>query len=42
LKLDAPALTKAIDETTQGQMTEVAKLFDVKQSAAVCAGGAIR
>lgn len=42
LKLDAPALAKAIDATTQVQMTEVAKLFDAKQSAAIIAGGAIR
>jgi zinc protease len=42
LKLDAPALRKAIDETSKEQLAEVAKLFEVKQSAAVCAGGAIR
>lgn len=42
LKLDAPALTQAIDAATQEQMAEAAKLFEVKQSAAVIAGGAIR
>ncbi len=42
LKLDAPALTKALDGITKTQLEEAGKLFGAKQSAAVIAGGAIR
>lgn len=42
MKWDAEALKKAVDETTQVQLEEAAKLFGVKQSAAVIAGGAMQ
>src|SRR5262249_30811308 len=42
LKLDATALTKALDATTKEQLEQAAQLFEPKRTAAVIAGGAIR
>jgi zinc protease len=42
LAIDAAALGQAVLATTQEQLDEAAKLFEVKRTAAVIAGGAIR